>query len=111
MRTNHVPHNRPPLMETTLATSTADDQSKRGTHAPLPCTQPMPPGEIPHVHTPLEGCAWCWPHLYPGQPYPAHWSLTICPEHDAWFDQRRIARRASRFVQSAGLRNTDDKWT
>ncbi len=103
MRTNHVPHNRPPLTKTALPTSTADTQLKRGTQTPLPCTQPIPPGEIPPVLAPLEGCAWCWPHLYPGQPYPAHWSSTICPEHDAWLDQQRAIRRARRFVQQEGI--------
>jgi hypothetical protein len=103
MRIHRAIHNRPPLIETTLATSTADIQLKRMTQTPLPCTQPMSPGEIPLVLAPLEGCAWCWPHLYPGQPYPAHWSSTICPEHDAWFDQQRAIRRARRLVQQEGL--------
>jgi hypothetical protein len=98
MQTNHTLHVLPPV-ETVLSSTTADDQLKCGTHTPLPYTQSMPPGEIPPAHAPLEACAWCWPHLYPGQPYPAHWSSTICPEHDAWFDEHRIARRARRLIQ------------
>ncbi len=99
MRTHQATHNRPLLTKIALATSTADNQLKRGTLMPLPCKQPMLPGEIPPVRAPLEGYAWCWPHLYPGQPYLAHWSSTICPEHDTWLDQQRIARRVRRPAQ------------
>ncbi len=53
----------------------------------------MPATQIAPVSLPVEACAWCWPLLHPGQPYPERWSSTICAEHEAWFDRQRVERR------------------
>lgn len=48
----------------------------------------------PMVARPDEACAWCWPHVHPGRPYPAEWSSTICQEHSAWVLAQLAARRS-----------------
>lgn len=50
----------------------------------------------PMVARPIEQCAWCWPHVHPGQPYPEEWSSTMCAEHAAWMLAQSQARRAAR---------------
>jgi len=62
-------------------------------NSPLPIMPPLRSGHIPSVTNPGEACAWCWPLLHPGPPYPEHWSSIICAGHDAWFDVQRVACR------------------
>ncbi len=45
-------------------------------NSPTSSAHPMPGRAL--VVTPIESCAWCWPRLHPGVPYPAHWSSTLC---------------------------------
>ncbi len=40
--------------------------------------------QIMPVASPVEACAWCWPLLHPGEPYPEQWIL-----------ERAQARRAN----------------
>lgn len=61
--------------------------------------------QIAPVSPLVEQCAWCWPLLYPGQPYPQEWSSTICVEHAAWFERLRAGRRERRSAGS--LQRTD----
>ena len=61
------------------------------THQP-----PMAPTRIPPVMTPVEACAWCWPLLNPGLPYPEQWSSTCCSEHSTWILAQHAAVRAAR---------------
>lgn len=62
-------------------------------NSPFPIMPPLRFSHIPSVASPGEVCAWCWPLLHPGQPYPEHWSSIICAGHDAWFATQRAARR------------------
>jgi len=69
-------------MITAIATPTPDRPDKQ-TSAKL----------IPSVAAPIEQCAWCWPLLHPGKPYPEQWSSTICAAHSAWVLLQAAARR------------------
>lgn len=51
---------------------------------------------IPPVASPVERCAWCWPVLHPGVPYPGQWSSTICAEHSAWILAKHAVMRSTR---------------
>ncbi len=51
--------------------------------------------QIMPVASPVEACAWCWPLLHPGEPYPEQWSSTICAGHEQWILERAQARRAN----------------
>ncbi len=48
-----------------------------------------------------EKCAWCWNERHPnGEPYPEHWSSTMCPPCEvrmhAQLAQRRAVKEAQR---------------
>ena len=65
----------------------------------MEATQVVAQVRSPMVARPVEACAWCWPHVHPGQSYPAAWSSTICQEHAAWVLAQSATRRRQRAAQ------------
>jgi len=59
-------------------------------------TPALAPALIPGVAVPDERCMCCWYVLHPDMPYPDEWSSTLCAGHDAWYEMKRLARRARR---------------
>jgi hypothetical protein len=62
---------------------------------------PMPLQNIPIVMSPQEDCAWCWPILHEGQPYPSEWSSSICQAHETWILAQLATRRARQQAERA----------
>jgi len=54
-------------------------------------TQPIT--TVPPVPVLVAQCVCCWQRLYPGQPYPAQWSSTLCAGHAEWTKQQRKHQR------------------
>ncbi len=59
-------------------------------------TPALAPALIPGVAVPDERCMCCWYVLHPDHPYPKAWSSTLCAGHVAWYEVKRLARRARR---------------
>ncbi len=58
----------------------------------------LPPPRTSLEAVPVEQCAWCWPELQPGQPYPEQWSSTICARHVAALNRQQAERRKRRLT-------------
>jgi hypothetical protein len=40
-------------------------------------------------------CAWCWKETHPRDPFPSHWSSTLCSSHNVEIRQQYATRRNS----------------
>ncbi len=70
----------------------------------------MSASTIAKTATPIETCAWCWPLLHPGEPYPESWSSTICASHEQWILERAQESRARRAnAASASAREASER--
>jgi hypothetical protein len=48
------------------------------------------------THTIPTCCVWCWTEMYPGIPFPAPWSSTLCQRHYTETKQAHQVRLADR---------------
>ncbi len=65
-------------------------------------TPAIAPALIPGVAVPDERCMCCWYVLHPHMPYPEAWSSTLCAGHVAWYEVKRLVRRAKRRQMEGG---------
>lgn len=57
------------------------------------------PAQIPPVIALDPQCAWCWPIIHPGLPYPESWSSTCCDAHAAWILVQHTQIKAQRLAR------------